>query len=455
MRNILMILIGIICLVLASCQAQGPEPLRSDPSMADDNPQTAPLIGISFNGFNPETTTLRFSEGETITFRIEDIAAGVDTASLTQLSGPPINFGTICAAGRKSDGDIDIGGGVDDVAVTLMDVEGQRNAIINRFSQFSVDFQAPSVTESTQLIFQFRSSSPTASRVRNITITIEDNASAITLNGQVSKGLVMNTDIRLFSVDSLTVIVDGNREIVEPANIDDTGNYTFTVLPATDLEDLLRFEVEGDGADMVCDAPQGCNESAFGESFEVDGDLDLRALIEVPQFGSTLTANVNIMTTLATKRAGQLNGFSRVSPRDLRDASEDVASVLGLEEQDFSTVPFVDVTQPIISQDENAVRIAIMSGAILGASFLHNDPDDDDDYLDALDDFIDEFGDRIVFCQDAPNQSTISVEDIMVQALEIANINGNLITQNFFLGRVNSIRNGSFTCEFETPPVPE
>lgn len=444
---------GPICLALTACQPQSPQALRSDASLADDNPATAPLVEIFFNGFNPETTTLRFSEGETIAFKIGQITTGVETTSLAQVLGPTINFGTMSGAGEESNGDLDVGRGVEDIRFTLQDVEGPREAIFDRFSELTVEFQAPSVTSSTDLAFQFRSSGPAGSRIRNIPITIEDNASAITLNGQVSKGLVKNTEIRLFSVDSFALITDGLREIVDPVQIDETGTYNFTILPATDLEELLRFEVKGDGADMICDAPRGCNEFAFGETFEVEDDLDLRALVEVPQLGQTRVANVNILTTLATKRAGQLNSFRRVSPGNLRDGQEDVASVLGITEQDFSTLPFVDITAEITSFDVDAVRAAMIGGGILGATFLHSDPDDDEDYLEELDDFIDEFGDRQVFCRDDPSQNTISVEDIMSQALEIAELNGDLLSQNYFLGRVNDIRNGAFTCDFVTPAV--
>jgi len=453
MRYFTLVRIAIFGLLLSSCGGGGAEPLRSDPSRADDNPATAPLVGISFNGFNPETTTLRFSEGETISFRIDSITTGVQTASLSQISGTRVDFGAFSEGGRESDGDFDIATFDDSVSFTLFDLEGPRVATFDQFDQPVVVFRAPSVTQGTDLNFRFQSNSATQSRTPTITVTIEDDASVLTLNGQVSKGLVSNTEIRLFSVDSFPLITDGNREIIEPVQIDETGQYTFTVLPSTDVEDLLRFEVEGDGADMICDAPQGCNDVAFGEVFEVEDDLDLRALIEVPPFGSVRIANINIMTTLATRRAGQLNGFERVSPGDLEDAQEDVASVFGIAERDYSTVPFIDVTQPITSNDEDAVRIAMISGGILGATFLHSDPDDDEDYLEELDDFIDEFGDREVFCRDAPDQTTISIEDIMVQALEIALLNGDIFDQRFFQDRLIDIRDGSFTCEFETPPT--
>lgn len=455
MQHFISVLIGLTCLLATSCGGGGAQPLRSDVSRADNNPQTAPLVDILFNGFNPETTTLRFSEGEIIKFEIRTITTGVETTSLSQTSGPTIDYGKMTAGAQESDGNLDIATGSNPVQFTLTDVEGPRQARIDQIDRLSVEFRAPNVSQRTQLNFRFQSRTATTSRNRIIPIIIEDDASVLTLNGQVSKGLVKNTDIRLFSIDRLTVIFNGNREIIEPVRIDNEGQYSFTVLPSTDLEELLRFEVEGDGADMICDAPRGCNEFAFGETFEVEKDLDLRALIEVPSFGTTRSANVNILTTLAAKRAGQLNGFRRVSPGDLRDAREDVASVMGIPNQNFSTVPFIDVTQPFVSFDENAVRIAMIGGGVLGATFLHSDPDDENDYLEELDDFIDEFGDREVFCRDAPNQTTLSIEDIMAQALEIATLNGDILSQNFFQNRLNSIRNGSFTCDFVTPPNPE
>ena len=71
-----------------------------------------------------------------------------------------------------------------------------------------------------------------------------------------SKGELNNSfgrGTQLFSVDSLDLFISGNREIIAPVDTDETGTFNFTVLPATDLEELLRFEVEGDDADMVCD----------------------------------------------------------------------------------------------------------------------------------------------------------------------------------------------------------
>jgi len=397
MRILTTIFIGLVCFILSSCGGGGSsgsaQPLRSNQT-ADANPETEALVDISFNGFNPETTNLRFNEGEMITFEIVRFNPGVTTASLSQTAGPAINFGAFESFGEMSETDLDTtdsSNSTDTLRFTLNDVEGQRTAVIDSFDRLRVTFRAPSVTTGTTLIFRFQSSGTTGSRTRNIPIVIEDDATVLTLNGRVSKGLVTNTEIELFSVDRLTIITSGNREIVEPVNIDETGGYNFTVLPATDLEELLRFEVEGDGA---------------------------------------------------------------INLEDVEDSREDVASVFGIRNQDYSTVPFIDITQPFTSTNEDAIRLAMISGGILGATFLHSDPDDDEDYLEELDDFIDEFGDREVFCRDAEDQRTLSIEDVMSQALEISRIHGDALTQRFFQDRLAAIRNGSFDCQFITPPPP-
>jgi len=92
----------------------------------------------------------------------------------------------------------------------------------------------------------------------------------------------------------------------------------------------------------------------------------------------------------------------------------------------------------------------MISGGILGAVFEQADPNDDEAYLDELDDFIDNFGDRLVFCGDEPSQATISIEDVYVHALEIADANGTLSDRNFLLQRLGTIRAGVFDCDFTT-----
>lgn len=452
-RIIFSFLLGVSSLLLTSCQAQSVRPLTSATAEQNPNPQTAPLVRITFDGFDPETTTLRFGEGQTVIFELDTVNSTITNASLSQSSGPLVNFGEMSVGGTSSDGDIMIGEGVDDLRFTLRDVEGSRSAVFPRFLRLRAEFVMPSVTRRTNMTLRFQSSSPTQSRTRTIPIIIEDDASAITLSGQVSKGLVSNTRVKLFSVDGFITDIISERQIVDPVQIDDTGTYRFTLLPAIDFEELLLYKIKADGADMVCDAPQGCKVVGFGETFEVEDDLDLRAYIPVPQLGTTQTVNVNILTTLTARGAQNLaEGFERVDPEDVSRARRETARIFGLPDQDFTKVPFVDVTQTITSTNENAIRVAMIGGGVLGAAFSHSDPDDDDDYLEELDDFIDDYGDGEVACRNAASQTTLSFEDIMASAFELSQINGSATTQAFFSARLLGIRNGNVACDF-TPRV--
>ena len=455
MRNIthtlLLFTLSLSYFFLISCQASNVTPLTSNPPPDNPNPQTAPLVRISFNGFDPETTNLRFTEGQIITFELDTLDSTITSASLSQISGPIVNFGELTVGGFSSnDGDVLRGDGVDDIEFTFQDVEGPRRAVLDRNLRARVEFVAPSVSAQSTITFRFQSSSSTQSRTRRVPIIIEDDAGAITLTGQVSKGLVSNTRVRLFSVDGfIEDILGTNRQIVEPVQIDNTGTYRFTLPPAIDFEELLLYEIEADGADMICDAPQGCNSFAFGETFEVEDDLDLRAFIPVPQLGTTQIVNINILTTLTARSAQNLaEGFERVDAEDVSRGQQETARIFGLPNQDFTRIPFVDVTRPITSTNETAIRAAMIGGGVLGATFAHSDPDDDEDYLEELDDFIDDYGDGLIACQNSPEQTTLSFEDIMVYALQIAEMNGSAVTQNFFRSRLNGIRNGTISCDF-------
>lgn len=446
---VLMFILGVGFISLISCQAQQVRPLTSVAPPDNPNPQTEPLVRIAFDGFDPETTTLRFSEGQTVVFEIDSVDSTVTTASLSQTSGPAVNFGEMSASGVKSNGDVMAGDGMDDIHFTLYDVEGSRVAVFKRFVRLKVEFVVPSVTRRTNMTFRFQSSSPTQSRTRSIPIIIEDDAGAITLSGKVSKGLVSNAEVKLFSVDGYITDFLSPRQIVEPGYVDATGTYTFTLLPAIDFAELLLYKIEGDGADMVCDAPQGCGQTGFGQTFEVK-DLDLRAYLPVPSLGTTQTVNINILTSLVERSAKNLadERFEGANPEYVQRGREEVSGVFGLPDQDFTKVPFVDVTRPITSTDENAIRAAMIAGGVLGAAFSHSDPDDSDDYLEELDEFIEAFGDGKAACRDTPAQTTASIEDVMVYARDLANINGSTATRAFFSARLAGIRNGSIRCPF-------
>lgn len=442
-------------LILISCGAQSVQPLQPVRPAPEAGTPDAPLVTITFNGADPVTTNLRFSEGQTVEFELEASLSDITSASLTQTAGPLVNFSEMDVRGERSDEDIMIGDGRDDVRFTLQDVEGRRTAVFPR-SNLKVEFVAPSIERRTTLTFRFQANTPNRTRTRTIIIIIEDDAMAITLTGRVSKGLISNTRIRLFSIDGVVESILGERQIVEPAQIDETGTYAFTLLPSIDFERLLLYKVKADGADMICDAPQGCRVAGFGETFEVDDDLDLRAYIEVPPFGTTQFVNINILTTLVARSAQDFSSiFSRVNPDDVEKGRREVSQVFGLPFQDFTKVPFVDVTQPITNATENAIRVNMIGAGILGAAFAQSDPDDNDDYLDEIKDFIDDFEDGDAFCQDAPSQTTFSIEDVMFYSLEVARIHGGAETQRFFSERLNGIRNGTIGCAFLPRPGDE
>ena len=111
------------CALLISCGGSGDvRPLQSQPVEDNPNPQTAPLVNIKFEGYDPESTVLRFSEGQTVTFQLDPIGSTITNASLSQTTGPRANFGLMSARGTDTDGDLNVGDGINDVRFSLFDL---------------------------------------------------------------------------------------------------------------------------------------------------------------------------------------------------------------------------------------------------------------------------------------------------------------------------------------------
>ena len=139
---------------------------------------------------------------------------------------------------------------------------------------------------------------------------------------------------------------------------------------------------------MVCDSAIGCgfdangNAVGFGDDFAIGLSVSaLAAIIETPEAGSTRTVNVNTLTTAQFFNMIGLSAASQpfemtpsgesiipLSAQDVAPSQDLIASVFGLESQDFSTLPFVDVTEPIdASVDQQALRAAVLSAGFLTA----------------------------------------------------------------------------------------
>lgn len=180
---------------------------------------------------------------------------------------------------------------------------------------------------------------------------------------------------------------------------------------------------------MICDAENCLSEGgiAFGSPLSIPADevgafpRTLSAAVPTPAIGTT-DVNVNMFTHYQVLdmvaqgfiRQAQQGGDVIIIPEDYSSTRANTARLFGLPDEDFFTLPFIDVTQSITSTDQDAVYAALLGGGLLGAA------------LEAVEPFsaISDFQTRAVSYNVIANESTdnrefISIEDIYENALAL------------------------------------
>ena len=79
------------------------------------------------------------------------------------------------------------------------------------------------------------------------------------------------------------------------------GSFSLTLPESAGFRSyIVEIVVRGDeDALMVCDAPAGCDGTAFGNTFPIGADVDLRAYVSDLDDGDIANVNLNLLTTLA------------------------------------------------------------------------------------------------------------------------------------------------------------
>jgi len=223
--------------------------------------------------------------------------------------------------------------------------------------------------------------------------TLPPVSSATTLQGTVSKGLITNGSVIAFDLSSPLPVFEG-------ASIDDfitqdiattnsDGEYEIVIesQEAAGLGSHIGILVVLIGSTLECDSAIGCgvdsgsNTVDFGEEFIIEPSVTtiLGAVIPTPSAGTTQTVNINTFTSLQLSNLiGRAiidnpsidlgNLMINLDVAEVVPSQDLIASVFGLDSQDFSTVPFVDVTQPIDpGVDQQALRAAIVGAGLLTA----------------------------------------------------------------------------------------
>ena len=279
--------------------------------------------------------------------------------------------------------------------------------------------------------------------------TSENNSSTINLTGVAAKGVLPNTNIVVFDPFLPPEdITDEDEGLLGSGVTNADGEFSISVQTNEDTGEFLAVAALFEGATMICDAPSGCiGGASFGEpvalsALEENGVNALFSIFPKPAPGTDAVANLNLFTHMQLFR---MLGIALETPRETPEGEESapvtleaqhvepafnfIVNAFQLESEPFHTVPFVDVTRPIESTNQNAVNMALLSAGFLEAGTQAQlESRGDDAVIHDVFDLV--FGPtllRQIFTlneRDAENNPRLmSLEDIFEAGLKTAELN--------------------------------
>ena len=140
-----------------------------------------------------------------------------------------------------------------------------------------------------------------------------------------------------------------------------------------------------------------------------------------------------MFTNIDIEQGGFASSFAVISVAILQATSQ-VSNLFGINGVDRFDIPFVDISQPITSTDEEAIKAAILAG---GLQSVMSEGIPDLVYSAFIRDLLINDGELIVR-ESAPSSATVSLEDLYVAALEIEGVNQS--TSQAYLAAIQSLK---------------
>ena len=255
---------------------------------------------------------------------------------------------------------------------------------------------------------------------------------AITLAGNVVKGPISGATARILEEVVLDAFARATGTLLATGTTAADSSFSLTIPEETQMNNLLVVEVRLAGAQMVCDAANCMSEAGvpFGGVLIIPADDTgpndtpriLTAAVPTPVLGTT-EVNVSTLTHyqvldmagLAFIRQAREGGEVVIDLQDYATTRQNTATLFGLPDADFFTFPFIDVTKPITSTDQDAIYAALLSGGLLGAALEATTP------FDAIKTFQGmAVTYQVIANESIDNPELISIEDIFDGAIDLA-----------------------------------
>jgi hypothetical protein len=246
-----------------------------------------------------------------------------------------------------------------------------------------------------------------------------------TISGQAVKGVLANATVTVYKFDDNgnPVALDPETELEDgEITTDGSGNYSFVVL---NYEGPIKVELSpstdpANPTTMICDAPAGCGDTAFGTTIDLtaaDPTFKLAAISVVDtESAGEVKVNVSALTHLATELI-EADGDG-ITAESVTEQSEKIASTFGIEGDITQLEATVTTDAAAVAGEDNdaELRLGLINAGIMSAIF--SGETDDNGILSAklaevANDLVANDGAILVNQDDADDGFELAVSDVL------------------------------------------
>lgn len=214
------------------------------------------------------------------------------------------------------------------------------------------------------------------------TVTVLAPPVPTTVTGQAVKGVLANAKVTVykFNENGEAVALDPATELQDgEVTTDGSGNYSFVVLNYDGPIKIVLSPKVADGNDpanntkMICDAPAGCGDTAFGDEIDLslaDTAFELAAISVIDsESAGVVKMNVSALTHLAAELIEADD--AGVTAGTVTEQSAKVASTFGIEGDITQLEATVTTDAEAVAGEDNEdeLRLGLINAGIMAAMF--------------------------------------------------------------------------------------
>lgn len=245
------------------------------------------------------------------------------------------------------------------------------------------------------------------------------SATTLSLSGTASKGIIQSGLVTVFELIEGVWVESGT------ATTDESGQYSLIL---SDYQGgLIRMEVTAtEETTMKCDSADGCDDSAFGESVELDEDFSMATVLTSVEEESITEIPITPYTNMAAaivEEVVETSGGDDITDEDVETAIGEVSALVGYDVSDTKVVDLTD-SEALEDASETEQRAAVMGAAVLNLT------DETTTVTDVLDELAETFEDGSFDADDsvAITELTTAWEEVATEEVIVDLIDDSVTT---------------------------